>query len=167
MFGIVRPFVAETFSIPSESMSPTLQPGDQVLVGKLAYRFTEPQRGDLAAFVEGSESEEEEATIKRVVGLAGDEVAVDDGVLVVNGEPQEEEAYVDYRLTDSSFFGPEEVPEGHVFVMGDNRSNSRDSRTFGPVPEGDLIGKVILRFWPPDRTGVPQGTFDENTAFGS
>lgn len=149
MFGFVRPFVAEAFRIPSESMAPTLQAGDSVLVNKFVYRFTAPERGDVVLFQDA----EDRATIKRVVGLPGDRVAVWDGVLRVNTEPRRE-PYVDYALADSTFFGPEEVPEGHVFVMGDNRTNSEDSRTFGPVPEEDLRGKVVFRLWPPGRAGV-------------
>lgn len=148
MFGVVRPFVAEVFRIPSESMSPTLETGDSVLAAKFAYRFSDPERGDLAVF-DGPDG----TTIKRVVGLAGDVVAVRDGVLVVNGEPKRE-PYVDYGLTDSSFFGPERVPKDHVFVMGDNRSNSLDSRAFGPVPREDLTGRVLMRISPLDRAGA-------------
>lgn len=147
VFGVVRPFLVEPFFIPSESMSPTLNPGDRVLAAKPYYLLTEPARGDLAVFDDGSG-----VVIKRVVGLGGDVVSVEDGVLVVNGEAIRE-PYVDYRLADSSFFGPETVPEGHVFVMGDNRSNSRDSRAIGPVPEEDLIGRAVLRFWPLDKVG--------------
>jgi signal peptidase I len=72
--------------------------------------------------------------------------------LYVNGD-RVREPYVNYRLIDASYFGPVEVPEGYVFVMGDNRANSVDSRTFGAVPEKDLLGRVILRFWPLDRAG--------------
>lgn len=140
MFGVVRPFIAETFHIPSESMAPTLEAGDRALVNKFAYRFTEPKRGDVVLF----QDTQNRATIKRVVGLPGESISVWDGVLRVNGEPRRE-TYVDYELTDSTFFGPEEVPAGHVFVMGDNRTNSEDSRTFGPVPEEDLRGKAFLR----------------------
>lgn len=149
MFGVIRPFVAEVFLIPSGSMSPTLKVGDSVLALKFAYRFTEPQRGDLAVFSDP----EGELTIKRVIGLPGDTVAVWDGVLRVNGEPQRE-PYVNYRLTDSTFFGPEKVRAGHVFLMGDNRSNSRDSRNFGLVPEEDLLGRVILRVAPVGEAGL-------------
>lgn len=149
MFGVARPFVAEVFRIPSESMSPTLQVGDSVLALKFAYRLEAPERGDLALF----EGPEGEIAIKRVVGLPGDKISVYDGVLRVNGEVRSE-SYVNYKLTDSTFFGPERVPAGHVFVMGDNRSNSLDSRTFGPVPEEDLLGRVILRVSPLDRVGT-------------
>ena len=146
MFGVVRPFVAEAFRIPSESMAPTLEAGDRVLVNKFAYRFTGPERGDVILF----QDMQDRATIKRVIGLPGDSISVWDGVLRVNGEPRRE-SYVDYELTDSTFFGPEEIPAGYVFVMGDNRINSEDSRTFGPVPEEDLRGRAFLRLWPPGR----------------
>ncbi|MBA2442075.1 MAG: signal peptidase I [Rubrobacter sp.] len=148
MFGVVRPFVLELYLITSESMSPTLQAGDRVLAFKAAYRFTEPERGDLAVFRNGESGGE--STIKRVVDLQGDTVAIRDGALFVNGEPRRE-PYVDYRLTDGNFFGPATVPEGHVFVMGDNRSNSLDSRFLGPIPEGDLLGEASFLLWPPDR----------------
>ena len=92
-------------------------------------------------------------TIKRIVGLEGDRVAVLDGVLFVNGE-KVREGYVDYEHTDSTFYGPTEVPEGYVFVMGDNRSNSLDSRTYGPIPEEDLLGEVTLRLLPLSRAGA-------------
>ena len=148
MFGVVRPFVAEPFAIPSESMAPTLEAGDKVLASKFAYRLSEPRRGDIVVFAASENSNE--PTIKRVVALPGDTVAIKHGALFVNGE-RKKEPYVDYRLTDANFFGPMQVPEGSFFVMGDNRANSRDSRWFGPVPEKDLLGKVLLRLWPPNR----------------
>ena len=151
LFGIVRPFVAETFYIPSSSMEPTLVPGDSVLDLKFAYLLSDPERGDLAAVQ--NPVHEHQTLIKRVAGLQGDTVEIRDGVLYINGE-RKNEPYVDYNLTDSSFFGPVEVPSGHVFVLGDNRSNSRDSRDFGAVPEKDLRGQVVLRLWPLSRLRV-------------
>lgn len=142
VFGVIRPFVAEILFIPSGSMAPTLEAGDRVLTDKLAYRVSEPQRGELAVFEAG-----DGLNAKRVAGLAGDTVEIRDGVLHVNGEPRRE-SYVDYRLNDGNFFGPETVPEGHVFVLGDNRSNSLDSRSLGPIPEESLVGEVRLRVWP-------------------
>lgn len=150
LFGIVRPFVAETFYIPSSSMEPTLVPGDSVLDLKFAYLLSDPERGDLAAVQ--NPVHEHQTLIKRVAGLQGDTVEIRDGVLYINGE-RKNEPYVDYNLTDSSFFGPVEVPSGHVFVLGDNRSNSRDSRDFGAVAEKDLRGQV-LRLWPLSRLRV-------------
>ena len=170
VFGFVRPFVVEAFYIPSESMVPTLRVGDRVLVNKFIYRFTEPQRGDIVVFesVEGGSPPAEgnliqritgsngaggpPDLIKRVVGVPGDEISVRGGKLIVNGEPQRE-PYVNKKVPDTSSFGPKTVPENHVFVMGDNRANSRDSRYFGTVPERKIEGEAFLRFWPPDRIG--------------
>ena len=150
VFGFVRPFVVEAFYIPSESMVPTLEVGDRVLVNKFIYRFTEPERGDIVVFksVEGGG----EDLIKRVVGVQGDEISVRGGKLLVNGERQRE-PYVNRRFPDRSFSAPTTVPKGHIFVMGDNRANSRDSRFFGPVPKRKIEGEAFLRFWPPDRIG--------------
>ncbi len=150
VFGFVRPFVVEAFYIPSESMVPTLRVGDRVLVNKFIYRFAEPARGDVVVFesVEGGN----EDLIKRVVGVPGDEISVRGGKLLVNGEPQRE-PYVNKKYPDRSFSAPTTVQENHVFVMGDNRANSRDSRYFGTVPEKKIEGEAFLRFWPPDRIG--------------
>jgi signal peptidase I len=173
VFGFVRPFVVEAFFIPSESMLPTLEVGDRVLVNKFIYRFTEPGRGDIIVFkspegvdnsvdgnpVErfigylGGQRDERQDLIKRVVGLPGDTVAVRDGTLFVNGEPQNED-FLNREFPDQSFFGQTTVPEDHVFVMGDNRSNSRDSRFIGPIPQENIEGEAFLRFWPPGRIGL-------------
>jgi signal peptidase I len=148
VFGVVRPFVLEAFYIPSESMVPTLLVGDRVFVNKFVYRFSEPQRGDIVVFqsVEGGD----EDLIKRVVGLPGDHVAVYNGELFVNGEPQEE-PYVNATFPDDSSYGPTTVPQGHLFVMGDNRANSRDSRYFGPLPIENVEGEAFVTFWPLSR----------------
>ena len=151
VFGFIRPFVLEAFQVPSESMIPTLQVGDRFMANKFIYRFSEPQRDDVIVFrsVEGGE----EDLVKRVVALPGDEVTVQNGVLSVNGERQEE-PYLNKRLPDSGFYGPTRVPEGHVFVMGDNRGNSRDSRFFGPVPMENIEGEAVVSFWPLSRIGL-------------
>jgi signal peptidase I len=151
VFGVVRPFIVEAFYIPSESMVPTLEVGDRVFVNKFIYRFSEPQRGDIIVF-QSMEGEEEEL-IKRVIGLPGDRVAVLDGVLFVNGE-RWEEPYVNEQLPDNSSYEPTTVPEGAVFVMGDNRSNSRDSRFFGPVSREKIEGEAFVIFWPPSSVGI-------------
>ena len=151
VFGFVRPFVMEAFWIPSGSMIPTLEIGDRVLVNKFIYRFTEPERGDIIVFQSVDSSNED--LIKRVVGLPGDKIAVRGGKLFVNGEPQKE-PYTNKKLPDRSFFAKTTVPKHHVFVMGDNRGNSADSRVFGPLPKKNIEGEAFLRFWPPDRIGL-------------
>jgi signal peptidase I len=139
-----RAYVAEPFAIASESMEPTLRPGDHVLVEKLSYRFGSPRRGDLVVFRTPDRSS---LAVKRIVGLAGDRVAIEDGVLAINGHLQRE-PYVDQSRVDSVYFGPVVVPPGDVFVMGDNRADSHDSRDYGAVPQRSLIGRVLTRLWP-------------------
>jgi len=151
VFGFVRPFVMEAFWIPSGSMIPTLQINDRVLVNKFIYRFTEPERGDIVVFESVDDGDQD--LIKRVVGLPGDEVAVRNGTVFVNGELQRE-PYTNEKMPDVSFFARTTVPEGHVFVMGDNRANSQDSRIFGPLPKENIEGEAFLRFWPPGRIGL-------------
>lgn len=151
VFGIVRPFIVEAFVIPSESMVPTLMVGDRVLANKFIYDFTDPEKGDVAVF-ESVEVEGQDL-IKRVVGTPGDTVEVREGKLYVNGEPQNEP----YIKKGGGISPPQQeftVPKDSVFVMGDNRSNSRDSRFFGPVPEENLEGKAFVTFWPPSRLGT-------------
>jgi len=145
VFGVIRPFVVEAFWIPSESMVHTLEVGDRVLTNKFIYDFTSPKRGDIVVFksVEGSNEE----LIKRVVGVPGDKISVQAGRLYVNNKLQKE-PYVNKDLPDKSFFGPTKVPPNHVFCMGDNRANSRDSRFFGPVPDRNIEGEAFLLFWP-------------------
>jgi len=151
VFGFVRPFVMEAFWIPSGSMIPTLEIGDRVLVNKFIYRFTEPERGEIIVFESVDNTKED--LIKRVVGLPGDKIAVRNGRLFLNGEPQRE-PYTNKKLPDRSFYAQATVPKNHVFVMGDNRGNSADSRVFGPLPEKNIEGEAFLRFWPPDRIGL-------------
>ena len=151
VFGFVRPFVMEAFWIPSGSMIPTLEIGDRVLVNKFIYRFTDPERGDIIVFE--SVDNPKEDLIKRVVGLQGDKIAVRGGKLFLNGQPQKE-PYTNKKLPDRSYYAKITVPKHHVFVMGDNRANSADSRVFGALPEKNIEGEAFLRFWPPDRIGL-------------
>jgi len=162
VFGFVRPVVAAPFYIGSESMDPTLHgcegcTNDRLLINKLAYDTKAPKRGDIALF--DDQQGGEKTLIKRVVGIPGDELELRNGKLSVNGEPLQE-PYVKndpckpgYPKTCS--FGPVTVPEDHYFMMGDNRTRSTDSRFFGPVPEDDIIGEALVRFWPPGRAGAP------------
>jgi signal peptidase I len=151
VFGVVRPFIVAAYWVPTESMVPTLLVGDRVFANKFIYRFAEPERGDIVVFedVEGGEDD----LIKRVVAVAGDRVRVNAGVLKVDGEIQEE-PYVKPQFPDGNIYGPEKVPEGYVFVMGDNRGNSADSRVFGLLPVENIEGEAFVRFWPLSRIGL-------------
>jgi len=151
---IIKTFLVQPFYIPSSSMEPTLLPGDRVLVSKLNYRFDEPRRKDIIVFMapERGQSEQQQDFIKRIVGTPGMEIEVDGGSLVVDNEPQKEDFTRPDRRT--STFGPFTVPPDSVFVMGDNRANSKDSRFFGPVDDEDVIGKAFVVYWPPGRIGL-------------
>lgn len=153
LLAVARYVAAEPFGIPSASMAPTLHKGDSVLVDKLAYwGHRTPARGDLIVFHAPRSGE---LTLKRVVATAGQTVGIEDGRLVVDGR-RPPEPYTDPDAIDSVYFGPVRVPAGAVFVLGDNRANSVDSRQFGSVPDGDVVGRVRARIWPPDRWGAPR-----------
>lgn len=156
VFGFVRPVVAAPFHIPTESMVPTLMVKDRLLVNKLAYDLNGPERGDIALFE--NQQGGGDPLIKRVVGLPGEELELRDGKLYVDGAPLEE-PYLKRDACKPGFpktcsFGPVTVPKNHYFMMGDNRTNSFDSRFFGPVPEDDIAGEALVRFWPPTRAGA-------------
>ena len=148
---LVRGLVAEPFSIPSQSMAPTITRGDHVLVDKLAYRGDDlPAVGELVVF---RSPKTDEIMLKRVVALGGQTVEIRDGLLYVDGR-RRVEPYTDPDAIDSVFFGPVKVASGGVFVLGDNRFDSTDSRRYGTVPASELIGRARARIWPPSRWGT-------------
>lgn len=134
----------EPFAVRSVSMSPTLSSGDQVLIDKVTERSRHPERRDLIVFLRPGSQEQ---MVKRVSAVAGDEVGLEDGQLVVNGEIIDE-PFVDLESIDGTYYGPVKVGPGEVFVLGDNRANSIDSRVFGPVPESNITGRILTRLWP-------------------
>lgn len=151
---VVRTFLLQMFYIPSESMMPTLEPNDRVLVNKLSYDLHSVHRGDIVVFKSPNTPEGAAVRdlIKRVIGLAGDTVEARDGHVLVNGK-EIVEPYLGPAVTT----GPLElttVPEGHVWVMGDNRPNSKDSRFFGPLDEDLIIGRAFVRVWPLTSLGL-------------
>lgn len=125
------------------SMRPTLEDGEFVLVSKLSYTFGEFSRGDIIVFHFPLNPEEE--LIKRVIGLPGDRVLVRDNQLFVNDEPQSES----YIAQAPLYSGEWSVPEGYLFVLGDNRNNSNDSKDWGLLPQENVVGKAVLIYWPP------------------
>ncbi len=150
---LMRTFVVAAFYIPSESMAPTLEVGDRLLVAKFSYRFGSPSPGDVVVFKTPPSLRPAQTSelIKRVVAVGGQMIEAQDGQLVVDGRPLKEEYLPsDVRTSD---FAPVHVPAGYVFVMGDNRSASQDSRSFGAVPQSEIVGRALVRFWPPSRLG--------------
>lgn len=138
--ALVVAFVAEPVRVPSESMAPTLRPGDHLLVDKTpGTGRTNPDRGQLVVFTDPVAGE---LLVKRVAAVAGDRVAIDNGVLTVNGQPVPE-PYLDPAGPDRSYLHVLDVPAGSIFVLGDNRACSVDSRTFGPVPTRLVVGRVL------------------------
>ena len=140
----VRTFVAVPVRIASASMEPALAAGDVVLVSRSAPDVDDLRRGDLVAFDDPLDGRR---AVKRVIGLPGEEVVILDGVLHVDGRPTEE-PWVDPELVEGSFMRTFRVPEGGVFVLGDNRTNSLDSRDYGPLDAEDLEGRVLVTLWP-------------------
>jgi signal peptidase I len=179
IFVLVRTFVLN-FKVDGRSMLPTFENGEMLLVNRNAYRsldawdfidwvpgvdernsativdWGDPERGDVIVFTPPAPGEDK-PYIKRVIGLPGDQVEVRDNHVYVNGTALDEE-YIGGR--DSTcpngwqYCGPLTVPDGSVFVMGDNRTNSEDSRFFGTVPEDNIIGKAWIVYWPSDVWGV-------------
>ena len=173
---LIRAFVAQAYNIPSGSMKPTLLVGDFILVNKLVYRFSEPQRGDIVVFKYPVDPRID--FIKRIVGMPGDMVEVKNNQVFINGEPAkltevgmaEEEGlrkliyeevlprgvkhkvqfYEDPYFPSRRDFGPVVVPPDHYFVMGDNRDNSEDSRYWGFVPRENIVGKAFVIYFSGD-----------------
>jgi signal peptidase I len=144
---VVKTFLIQAFYIPSLSMSPTLEVNDRVLVNKLSYDLHEVNRGDVVVFHSPSEEPgESKDLIKRVVGLPGDSLESRNGYIVVNGRRLEEPYLQSSEQTGE--LEPITVPAGHVFVMGDNRDNSSDSRVFGAVDESLIVGRAFVKVWP-------------------
>ena len=150
---LIRTFLVQPFYIPTESMYPTLKKNDRVLVNKLSYRMHDVHRGDVVVFnaPEGEQTGGIKDLIKRVIGLPGDSVEGRDGHVYVDGHLLEEPYLRDSVITTD--FGPQEIPAGSIWVMGDNRTQSRDSRFFGPIKESSIVGRAFVRLWPPSRLG--------------
>jgi signal peptidase I len=145
----IKTFVVQPFVIPSGSMEPTLQIQDRVLVNKFVYRFQKPQQGDVVVFLSPESNSID--YIKRVVAVGGQTVDIQNGVVRVDGKPLRE-TYVNHEVQDTyTSQQPIKVPADSVFLMGDNRTNSRDSRYFGPRPVSSLLGKAFFIYWPFNR----------------
>ncbi|GBE57162.1 signal peptidase IB [bacterium BMS3Abin01] len=144
----VQATVAKPYKIPSGSMLPTIQLGDRILTNRVAYHYDDIKRGDVIVFnppANHTGADPGVPFVKRVVGLPGDVIEVRNGKTLVNGEVFE----VPEAVTPSYTRPPEVVPEGQLFVLGDNRNESSDSHIWGYVPIENIIGRVELVYWPP------------------
>ena len=139
---LVTHFLGERTVVYGQSMEPNLYPNQQLIIDKLSYRFHEPRRGDIVVIdVESSDI----PYIKRVVGLPGEVLQVQNNRVYINGDVLSE-SYISEVMQDD--FGPVTIPANHIFVMGDNRPYSRDSRTVGTIPLDDIIARAWFRVWP-------------------
>lgn len=160
----IRTFVIQAYKIPSGSMKPTLLIGDHILVSKFNYGiklplirstlipFGTPKRGDIVVFIYPEDRSKD--FIKRLVGVPGDTIEIRDKKILINGLPYRDEhgVYVDHMIIPGSVqprdnFGPVTVPEKKLFVMGDNRDESYDSRFWGMVDQRDVLGKALIIYW--------------------
>ncbi|MCO8128731.1 signal peptidase I [Acidimicrobiia bacterium EGI L10123] len=151
---VVKTFLIQAFYIPSESMVPTLEVGDRVLVNKLSYSTGDIDRGDIVVFARpgGPGSDGIEDLIKRVVALPGETVEGRGGQVLIDGRPLAEPYLPD--ALETSVFPPYVVPEDHVWLMGDNRGASDDSRRFKAVPTDDIVGRAFVVIWPFTQLGT-------------
>ena len=151
LFGFaITHFMAQAKVINGHSMAPTLQPGQRIIVDKISYQFQTPQRGDIV-IIQGNDGTP--PLIKRIIGLPGETVAVLNGRVTIN-EISIYEGYLPANVQQS--FEKITIPEGYIYVMGDNRVDSRDSRDFGPIPIAQLDGRAWVSVWPLDTVGPIQ-----------
>jgi signal peptidase I len=171
IFFVIQTFIAQPYQVQQNSMERTLEPGQYVLVDKLTPHWTGYNRGDVVVFNPPSTwTEDTTPFIKRVIGEPGDTVEIgDDGLVYVNGvQLQETYTYANdqgiHQPTTSSGQRRWVVPPGELFVMGDHRQASADSRLFGPIHESDVIGRAFLRYWPISAFGLlPSPSYPDAT----
>ncbi|MBK8050094.1 MAG: signal peptidase I [Anaerolineales bacterium] len=150
IFLLIRQ-VVQNYRIENHSMEPNFFEGQFVLVNKLAFKLGEPTRGDVVVFHNPENTNED--FIKRIIGVPGDVVEVRDQTVLINGQPVIED-FPHEAIPPGLYTPPMTVPENNLFVMGDNRPNSRDSRSFGPISQDLLVGKAWLRIWPLNKFGI-------------
>ncbi|NMB57041.1 signal peptidase I [Candidatus Beckwithbacteria bacterium] len=157
IFTFLYLFIFQPHQVNGQSMYPTFHDGDYLLTNKMVYRFEEPKQGDIVIF--RAPNHEEYDYIKRIIALPGDKVKITDSKFYVNGYPLDESKYLDSSVITFGERYLQEgvevtVPSNTYFVAGDNRPHSSDSRDFGPVPKGNIVGKAWIRYWPPKSIGV-------------
>jgi signal peptidase I len=148
---LINLFLAQATRVYGSSMEPNLHTDQRLVVEKVSYRLHGPRRGDVVVLRLPERGPE--LLIKRIIGLPGETIEVRNGTVYINDQPLEEPYTV--RSANGSY-GPTIVPEGNVFVMGDNRGASNDSRVFGPVPLERVVGRAWVSYWPLELLGVVQ-----------
>jgi len=149
VFALLR-FTVQSYTVVMSSMKPTFEEGECIMVNKMSYRSSGPQRGDVIVFNPPFDSQF--PFIKRVIGLPGETVEVKDGKVFIDGIPLEEDEYI--MEPPDEPMPAQEIPENEYFVLGDNRTNSNDSRNNWTVPQDNIIGKAWFTYWPPSRLKV-------------
>lgn len=155
LFIVVYLFIMAPNQVKGASMEPSFNSGDYILTSKITYKFRRPQRGDVVVFK--SPKNPDIDYIKRIIGLPGDKIMIKDGNLYINGNLVDEN-YISAKtnLWDGGYLRDGVaiiIPDNFMFVMGDNRPRSSDSREFGPVPEDNIIGDVFYRYFPASKMG--------------
>jgi len=150
---IVILFLYQPVKVEGTSMMPSLEDQERIFINKFVYRMGlgSVERGDTVVF--WYPADPTKSYIKRVIGIPGDQVAIVDGVVFVNGSSLDE-PYVPEEFRDTNSYAPKSVPKGHYYVLGDHRSSSNDSRNWGPVPREAIYGKAVFAYWPLDKMGV-------------
>ena len=148
----IRTFIVQPYVVPTGSMVPTIEIGDRVIANKFVYRFEEPEAGDIVVLDDPTGSVP--TLIKRVIAVGGQTVDLVDGKVTIDGVALDEPYTHGLPSEPQSIPLPYTVPEGSVWLMGDYRTNSQDSRYFGAVPLDIIRGEAIVRFWPIDRIGT-------------
>lgn len=155
IFVISYLFFFQPGIVHGASSYPTWQENEKFFTSKIAYLFEKPQRGDFVVIVSPGNSDID--FIKRIVGLPSEKIELKSCLVYINGVPLSEPYLQPNTCTSPESFLPEgadyQIPDNTYFLLGDNRSHSSDSRDFGPVPKSSIVGKVIFRYWPPDRLG--------------
>lgn len=147
----IKTFVVQPYIIPTGSMEPTILIGDRVIAEKVSYRFGDPQPGDIVVLDDPAGQHPQ--LIKRVIAVGGQTIDIRDGLVYIDGEVLDEPYLVGVKTEVGTVIMPLTVPEGDIFVMGDNRPNSGDARYFGVLPVSTVKGRAIATYWPLDRLG--------------
>lgn len=145
---LIRAFVVQVYLVEGESMEPTLHTAERLMVNKFIYRLRPPAPGEVVVLQDPAQPRRE--LIKRVIAVAGETIEVKKGVVYINGKPIKE-PFKNNTFTTNENFPPFTVPEGKIFVMGDNRGRSLDSRMIGAIPLKKVEGEAFFLFWPPNR----------------